>query len=80
MDHEECVDRSINADSSVNWEQQSPSDFQEIMKRSQYDVLAMDKPELDKLLSTGVLIDNGEKVCLSRLMFKFYCILGTPCG
>ncbi|GJX80789.1 phloem protein 2-like protein, partial [Tanacetum coccineum] len=59
---EECVDRSINADSSINWDEQSSSDFQEIMKRSQYDVLTMTKQELGKLLSTGVLIDNGEKL------------------
>ncbi|GJR74109.1 phloem protein 2-like protein [Tanacetum coccineum] len=58
---EESVDISINADSSINWDQQSSSDFQEIMKRSQYDVLTMTKQELDMLLSTGVLIDNGEK-------------------
>ncbi|PWA36042.1 Phloem protein 2-like protein [Artemisia annua] len=60
VDHEESVDRSINADSRVNWEKQSPSDYQEIMKRS--DVLTMTKEDLDKLLSTGVLIDNGKKL------------------
>ncbi|PWA78169.1 protein kinase-like domain-containing protein [Artemisia annua] len=58
---EESVGGLMNAESSVNQDQQSPSDFQEIMKRSQYDVPTMTKQELDKLLSTGVLIDNGEK-------------------
>ncbi|GKE06903.1 phloem protein 2-like protein, partial [Tanacetum coccineum] len=62
VEHKKSVDRSINADASINWDQQSSSDFQEIMKRSQYDVLTMTKQELDKLLSTGVLIDNGEKL------------------
>ncbi|GJV40818.1 phloem protein 2-like protein [Tanacetum coccineum] len=59
VEHEKSVDRSINADSSINWDQQLSSDFQEIMKRSQYDVLTMTKQEL---VSTGVLIDNGEKL------------------
>ncbi|GJW36799.1 phloem protein 2-like protein, partial [Tanacetum coccineum] len=62
VDHEESVDRLINADLSVNSDQQSSSDIQEIITRSQYDVPTMTKQELDKLLSTGVLIDNGEKV------------------
>ena len=62
MDHEESVDKLMTAESSVNRDQQSPDDFHEIMKSSQYDVLTMTKEELDKLLSTGVLIDNGEKV------------------
>ncbi|GKC03175.1 phloem protein 2-like protein [Tanacetum coccineum] len=57
-----CVGRLMNAKSSVNRDQQSPSELQEIMKRSQYDVINMTKQELDKLLSTGVLIDNGEKL------------------
>ncbi|GJS68328.1 phloem protein 2-like protein [Tanacetum coccineum] len=69
--HEEIVDRSINADSNINWDQQSSSDFQEIMKRSQYDVITMTKEELHKLLSTGVLIDNGEKLfSLSKVNCK----------
>ncbi|GJU68056.1 phloem protein 2-like protein [Tanacetum coccineum] len=67
VEHEKSVDRSINADSSINWDQQSSSDFREIMKRSQYDVLTMTKQELDKLLSTGVLFDNGEKVFLFQI-------------
>ncbi|GJU03186.1 phloem protein 2-like protein [Tanacetum coccineum] len=36
VEGEESVVRSINADSSINWEQQPSSDFQEIMTRSQY--------------------------------------------
>nr|GEV03301.1 phloem protein 2-like protein [Tanacetum cinerariifolium] len=41
------------------------------MTRSQYDVPTMTKQELDKLLSTGVLIDNGEKLfSLSKVNFK----------
>ncbi|PWA76283.1 Phloem protein 2-like protein [Artemisia annua] len=69
--HEESVDRSINADSSINWDQQLLSDFQEIIKGSQYNVLTMTKQELDKLLSTGVLIDNGEKLfSLSKMNSK----------
>ncbi|GJU78769.1 phloem protein 2-like protein [Tanacetum coccineum] len=67
--HEESVDRLINVDSSVNWDQQSLSDFQEIMTRSQYDVPSMTKQELDKLLSTGVLIDR-EKVSFPRFIKK----------
>ena len=59
MDHEESVD---NEDLRGNWDQQSSSDFQEIMTRSENDVPTMTKEELRKLLSTGVLIDNGEKV------------------
>ncbi|GJU94666.1 phloem protein 2-like protein [Tanacetum coccineum] len=71
VEHEKSVDRSINADSSINWDQQSSSDFQEIVKRSQYDVLTMTKQELYKLLSTGVLIDNGEKLfSLSKINCK----------
>ncbi|PWA76279.1 Phloem protein 2-like protein [Artemisia annua] len=61
VEHEESVDRSINADSSINWDQQSLSDFQEILKRSENDVPTTTKEELHELLSTGVLIDNGEK-------------------
>ena len=87
MDHEESVDKLMTAESSVNQDQQSPNDFHEIMKRSQYDVLTMTKEELDKLLSTGVLIDNGEKVFIfsllfffpSRFLFVFYIFIGTHC-
>ncbi|GJX34030.1 phloem protein 2-like protein, partial [Tanacetum coccineum] len=61
VDLEESVGRSINADSSINRDQQSSIDFQEITKRSQYDVLTITKQELDNFLSTGVLIDNGKK-------------------
>ncbi|GJY04818.1 zinc finger, CCHC-type containing protein [Tanacetum coccineum] len=60
-DRTESVHRLINADSSINWDQQSTSDFKEIMKNSRYDVLTMTKQELYTLLITGVLIDNGEK-------------------
>ncbi|GKB84304.1 zinc finger, CCHC-type containing protein [Tanacetum coccineum] len=71
VEHEKSVDRSINADSSINWDQQSSSDFQEIVKRSQYDVLTITKQELYKLLSTEVLIDNGEKLfSLSKMNCK----------
>ncbi|GKA32606.1 phloem protein 2-like protein, partial [Tanacetum coccineum] len=70
VEHEKSVDRSINADSSINWDQQLSSDFQEIMKRSQYDVLTMTKLELDNLLLTGVLIDNGEKVLTDQLLYN----------
>ncbi|GKB84782.1 phloem protein 2-like protein [Tanacetum coccineum] len=68
--HEESVDRLINVDSSVNWDQQSLSDFQEIMTRSQYDVPSMTKQELDKLLSTGVLIDREKLISLSKVNCK----------
>nr|GEU96654.1 phloem protein 2-like protein [Tanacetum cinerariifolium] len=70
VEHEKSVDRSINADSSINWYQQSWSDFQEIMTGSQYDAATMTKQELDKLLSTGVLIDNGEKVLTDWLLYN----------
>ncbi|GJS89140.1 phloem protein 2-like protein [Tanacetum coccineum] len=63
-DREESVHRLINVDSSVNRDKQSASDFQEIMKRSDYDVLTMTEKELYELLITGVLIDNGEKLFL----------------
>nr|GEU66500.1 phloem protein 2-like protein [Tanacetum cinerariifolium] len=73
---EERVDISTNADSSIYWDQQPSSDFQEIMKRWQYDVLTMNKQELDMLLSTGVLIDNGEKLfSLSKMNRKKYHML-----
>ena len=81
MDHEESVDRLINADLSVNWDQQLSSDFEEIMTRSEYDVPTMSEQELDNLLSTGVLIDNGEKVffLLDFCFYFTYCIIGTHC-
>ena len=71
MDHEESVDKLMTAESSVNQDQQSPNDFHEIMKRFLYEVLTMTKEELDKLLSTGVLVDNGEKVFIFSLLFFF---------
>ncbi|GJW40775.1 phloem protein 2-like protein [Tanacetum coccineum] len=70
-DREESVHRLINVDSSVNRDKQSASDFQEIMKRSDYDVLTMTEKELYELLITGVLIDNGEKLfLLSKVNYK----------
>ncbi|GJW14208.1 phloem protein 2-like protein [Tanacetum coccineum] len=78
MDHEESVDKLMTAESSVNRDQQLPNDFQEIMTRSEYDVPTMTKQELDKLLSTGVLINNGEKLfSLSKLNCKKCHMLPT---